>query len=675
MQDSCLNQQTVEDLVAGELSEPDRNRLHRHLDACIVCQHVVAAQRKDHRLFEDICWAFRPNGQLNAASIWQLIESTKEYTVESLWGRGGQGLIFRATHKRLKRPVAIKVLGHWQENKEQSVRRFACEMEAIGKLDHPNIVRAYDAREIDGVLMLAMEFVPGLDLDEWVRTRESVSTKDACDLIRQAAMGLKHAHENGMVHGDIKPRNLLLSDCNVVKILDLGLSQIHNRSSTDVASELASKSMVEFDGSLGQSSIDHQFAAGTPDYMAPEQWNNQRMDQRTDVYGLGCTLFYLLAGHPPFGNVGIREKMLGHQSGEIPTLVNPNEPIPQLLNEVVRKMMAKRPQDRYQTVAEVLDALEPFCETQTAGRDISSLEVVDHLRNKSSMFSSWMVGAVLMGAILLGAVLFVTIYDFSRPPQIVVGGFDRNRGADMCLPYGAGMVQFRKHFLEQFPGAQLKETNELSPKFLSQIDVLFISSAGAQQEQPIILSRQEQQAVMEFVKRGGGAVILVDNNSFAEGQSDVANQSLLDVFELDVVGSMGGFQSISMTDDSHPVVNGPFGRVNRLQVLYPGYFDQLGPYAIGIGEYDREQFGVPVAVINPDRIAPGSGPVVLVADTGPFIDVESLFAMDDNPIFALNVMSWVAQQKTAEKRSFNRSELRDGSKINIDTGRNDDNKE
>ena len=198
-------------------------------------------------------------------------------------GRGGMGIVYKARHTKLDRVVALKVLPAERVRDPEFVARFQREMQAVGRLDHQNIVRATDGGEAAGKHFLVMEYIPGVNLEELVRQRGPLAVADACELIRQAALGLQCAHEHGMVHRDVKPSNLMLTPDGQVKIFDLGLAKLRTTPSSG----------PEMTGT-GQK-------MGTAGYMAPEQLADCRaVDIRADIYSLGCTLFKLLTGHAPF---------------------------------------------------------------------------------------------------------------------------------------------------------------------------------------------------------------------------------------------------------------------------------------------------------------------------------------------------------------------------------------
>ncbi len=228
-------------------------------------------------------------------------------------------------------------------------------MEAVGRVDHPNVVRAYDAGEADGRFFLVMEFVEGVTLASLVGGLVPLDVANACDIVRQAAVGLQHAHEHRLVHRDVKPSNLMLTTAGVVKLLDLGLARLQVDACSDT------------DGTASGQIV------GSADYMAPEQGSNSRdTDARADVYALGCTLYFVLAGRPPFGDQRhstFVKKIVAHASEDVPPIEQIRPDVPSGLTAVLNRMLAKSPANRCSTAAEVAESLTPFC----AGSDLAGL--------------------------------------------------------------------------------------------------------------------------------------------------------------------------------------------------------------------------------------------------------------------------------------------------------------
>lgn len=278
----------------------------------------------------------------------------RRYELLRRLGQGGMGTVYLARHVHLDKIVALKVVAPERIENPRAVARFEREMRAVGRLHHPHIVGAHDAGEAGGQHFLVMEYVDGWDLAEVVRRLGPLTVADGCELIRQAALGLAHAHEHGMVHRDIKPSNLMLSRGGIVKVLDLGLARLQ-----------ADTNRSELTG-------DRQ-ALGTADYMAPEQVEgSHEVDIRADIYSLGCTLFRLLAGRAPFASPEFdtpARKMLAHVGTAAPSLANLRPEAPAALVQWVAQMVAKSPADRPGTPLEVAQTLATF----TAIADLSAI--------------------------------------------------------------------------------------------------------------------------------------------------------------------------------------------------------------------------------------------------------------------------------------------------------------
>lgn len=291
----------------------------------------------------------------NAISKWQaekLLQGKHKgyflgkYRLLSLLGKGGMSSVFLAEHILMRRRCAIKVLPTKRVADSSYLARFHREAQAVAALDHPNIVRAYDVdhqtdRDAE-IHFLVMEYVEGSSLQELVTNQGPCSFEDAADFIRQAALGLEHAHRAGMVHRDIKPGNLLVDIHGTVKLLDLGLARYFSSEGDGMALTIAHDEKV----------------LGTADYLAPEQaLDSHSVDLRADIYSLGCTLYFLLTGHPPFTEGTLAQRLMAHQTREPPPVEQDRPETPASLSALLLKMMAKKPEDRPASARNVADAM------------------------------------------------------------------------------------------------------------------------------------------------------------------------------------------------------------------------------------------------------------------------------------------------------------------------------
>src|SRR5262245_2578657 len=270
-----------------------------------------------------------------------------KYKVLEKLGSGGMGSVYLCEHKLMRRRVAVKVLPTAKAQDESALQRFFREARAVAALDHPNIVHAYDIDQDESLHFLVMEYVDGASLQEIVKKSGPMDIPRSCDYIRQAALGLEHAHAAGLIHRDIKPGNILVDRTGVVKILDMGLARFFN-DEDDVLTK-------KFDENV----------LGTADYLAPEQAiDSHTVDIRADIYSLGATFYYMLTGRTAFGEGTVAQKLLWHQTRQPKPVTEYRAEVPPELAAVILKMMHKDRAQRYQTPAEVAQALEPF--TQTA---------------------------------------------------------------------------------------------------------------------------------------------------------------------------------------------------------------------------------------------------------------------------------------------------------------------
>jgi serine/threonine protein kinase len=270
-------------------------------------------------------------------------EIAGKYRLLELLGVGGMGAVYLCEHMFMKRLVALKVLPVEKLEDPSALHRFYREARAVAALDHPNIVRAYDIDKFEQLHFLVMEYVDGMSIQELVARHGALDPLRAANYVAQAAHGLHHAHELGMVHRDVKPGNLLLERTGVVKILDMGLARFFDHKSDNVTER-----------------FDNNCVLGTADYLAPEQAISNVVDIRADIYALGGSLYYMLTGSLPFPEGTIAHKLLCHQSDDPKPVAEYRKDVPPGLLAILHKMMRKDPAERYQTPAELFDALAPW---------------------------------------------------------------------------------------------------------------------------------------------------------------------------------------------------------------------------------------------------------------------------------------------------------------------------
>lgn len=371
----CPQSSELERLAEGLVSDDEADRLHRHAVACSDCR--VLLHRLERAAAGEIMAVARVKpGELTRQrddtemqSILDCLDMTRDMPTEcrpcdvapaelpnfewrGLIARGGMGQVWRAWDLKLQRFVAIKLLNHASPD---ALARLQREMRAIAKLDHPQIVRAFQAGESDGTSFLAMEFVEGANLSELEKAVRPLAIADACELTRQLAAALQHVHDLHMIHRDVKPGNAMLGVDGKVKLLDLGLAAFREPGEASVE--------LTVQGQL----------LGTIEYMAPEQLaGSGQLSIKTDIHGLGATLYRLLTGQSPFGRYqAIMQRMEAVRMGDYLPLDQLRDDLPPELISLVHRMLATNPQPRPNTAAEVVTALEPFAR----GADLVALAV------------------------------------------------------------------------------------------------------------------------------------------------------------------------------------------------------------------------------------------------------------------------------------------------------------
>ncbi|MBC7817073.1 MAG: protein kinase, partial [Planctomycetaceae bacterium] len=385
---NCFDAPTLKDYLLGKLSDEQSDVVAAHLEACLSCEATVSqldrasdtltnglrlpAIAAEPQTDDELQKALNKVQSLEALANHQTSEGSvstdrspvlRDYRLLEPLGSGGMGQVFKAVHTRLDRLVAVKLLPARRLGDDQAVARFQREMRVIGQLSHPAIVQATDAGEVDGTHFLVMEYVEGCDLNTLAKVCGPLSVADACEITRQAALGLEYAHQQGIVHRDIKPSNLMLSRApNIsLKILDLGLALLSGV-----------QAPVDELTTVGQ-------LMGTLDYMAPEQLEDSHLvGPRADIYALAATLYRLLTGFAPFANENRKtplQKLRALATQAAPPIRERRADLPLDLATIIDRALSRDPAERFVSMNEFATAIAPSC----AGHDLSQL--VGHVSN------------------------------------------------------------------------------------------------------------------------------------------------------------------------------------------------------------------------------------------------------------------------------------------------------
>ena len=356
----CPPAKSISAFARGEVSEDEIAVISDHIDECEDCQRAASSVSDaddsflvslraisetddftSERAFQQ-CVA-RVTGSRKPQVSHPRAQRIRDYELLEQLGQGSMGTVYRARHWRLDRCVAIKMISNEWASTPNAISRFEREAKALGRLDHTNIVRALDAGEEYGELFLVMEFIDGVDITSLVKRIDKLPIHNACEIIRQAALGMDYAYRKGVYHRDVKPSNLMLSRDGSVKLLDLGLAKILEPSSS--VSELTEEGML----------------VGTIDFMAPERLRGQNRDAdiRSDIYSLGSTLYFLLTGQSPYEKPATQSTRWNTQSRRsVVPLSTYRHDIPAEVKNVVNRMIATNPDERYLEPRDVASALE-----------------------------------------------------------------------------------------------------------------------------------------------------------------------------------------------------------------------------------------------------------------------------------------------------------------------------
>ncbi|VAX38632.1 Serine/threonine protein kinase PrkC, regulator of stationary phase [hydrothermal vent metagenome] len=414
----------LEAFAQGELSAADQQTIEAHLEQCKTCCGFLETISNNHQkkpppsTSPTVSLADREEekkSNTNALAIPETLMNHPRYEIMKRLGVGGMGVVYQAEHRLMGRMVALKVINNRLLQNSSMVDRFRLEIKAAARLTHRNIVTAFDAEQAGDVHFFVMEFIEGVDLSTLVSRSGQLSILHACRYIMQAARGVQHAHEQGMVHRDIKPQNLMRTSKGIIKVLDFGLARLAGPQDADNS----------LSGLTGEGTT-----LGTPDYIAPEQARDSRQaDVRSDIYSLGCTFYYLLTGKVPFPTGTVMEKVIAHCESAPEPIQQLRNDIPDAVVAIVEKMISKKPADRFQTPKEVAEALKPFAikqeeKTELHSNTVSPLTINSTNKTKGlPKISAWLSGyqkpvlILLLGviAVIASAIIFLRNNETGNP--------------------------------------------------------------------------------------------------------------------------------------------------------------------------------------------------------------------------------------------------------------------
>ncbi len=360
------SRQQLADFVNGRIAPRHQGKMERHLERCTECVNKLDSIKHDtlgDRLIAvATCFDREIDSGDRSEEIPAGLINHERYEILERIGVGGMGDVYRARQRSMDRLVAIKVLRRSLFENDRAVARFHNEIKVAARLNHPNIVHSYDADITDGLNLLVMELVEGAKLSDYVKDRGSLTPREAALITTEIAKGLNYASQQGMIHRDIKPQNIMVLEDQSVKITDFGLAKFMLANSSGDDGSLTMEGEV----------------FGTPDYIAPEQIRDSgTADTRSDIYSLGCTLYFMLSGRPPFLEFSVGEKLAGHLEKEPRKIADLCPALPAGLAGLIECMMEKDVSARCQSYDQIIAGLQPFCDAESLDSDVVKAPAVE----------------------------------------------------------------------------------------------------------------------------------------------------------------------------------------------------------------------------------------------------------------------------------------------------------
>lgn len=424
----CPTHQELSDLSSGKLRPESVDAIADHLDSCQTCQSQLQEVSSPDALTQAVCGEPETD-EFSEDVVYRRLATVAPWTrsecnvvlptaqalppeeiagcrIERRIGKGGMGVVYRALHAGLGRRVAIKLLNHERLSDSRTIDRFQREMMALGRVDHPNVVKAFDAGEEAGTAFLVMELIDGIDVGQLRRRAGRLAIADACEIIRQAARGVQHAHEKNLIHRDIKPSNLMVHADGTVKVLDLGLAMLSDLRAAPARADISSRMVM-----------------GTIEYMAPEQMTSKHdVDARADVYSLGVTLYELLTGTTPWStsdSESLLQQIRAMALMDVPPVQFVRNDVPDGVAKLIDRMLVRDRAARVLSAAQVAETLSSYCSQSDLATLVKQTrlsidvgeEITTFARQKRTLSGKNMsIAAIVAVSIGIGALLIPILH-------------------------------------------------------------------------------------------------------------------------------------------------------------------------------------------------------------------------------------------------------------------------